>query len=286
MDNSSSLNIESIAGEIERITYFNESNGFCVLKVKAKGQRDLITITANLPSIHAGEFIEAKGFWVNDKNFGLQFKASQAQVIAPNNIKGIEKYLASGLIKGIGTHYAKLMTDRFGLDIIAILDDNPESLLGLPGIGVKRLETIKKSWESQKTIRQIMVYLQTHGVGTARAFRIYKAYGDKAIEIISENPYRLADDIWGIGFKTADTIAKNIGIAADSIIRAKAGLRFMLKEASSQGHVALIKDKLLESTHKALDIPLKILNASIWLSDNFRLYFASTKAIALELSIP
>ncbi len=265
MSNPVNLNtkIESITGEIERVTYHNESNGFCVLRIKVKGNKDLITVTGNAVNIHPGEYIEANGFWLNDKNYGLQFKATNLKLISPNNLNGIEKYLGSGLIKGIGPHFAKVMVNHFGLNVIDIIDTNPELLLELPGIGQKRLAILTQSWQNQKAIRKIMLFLQSHGVGTARAVRIFKTYGENAIDIVTQNPYKLAKDIYGIGFKTADLIAQNIGIPKDSLIRAQAGLSHILQEASNQGHIALSKNDLIESTNKVLSISPDTINVAI-----------------------
>ena len=211
---------EQITGIIERVTYHNTENGFCVLRVKVKKHRDLVTVVGHSTSICAGEYVYGVGLWINDKNHGLQFKASFLKFMPPNTLEGIEKYLGSGLIKGIGPYYAKKLVEAFGEDVFDIIEHSPKQLIEIKGIGSLRADKISKGWTEQKVIREIMMFLHAHGVGTTRAVRIFKTYGNEAIALISENPYRLAKDIRGIGFVTADAIAAKMGIEAHSLVRA------------------------------------------------------------------
>lgn len=244
--------LESLAGLIERVTFFNDENGFAVLQVKTKGHRDLVTVVGSLPSVSAGEWLEADGRWVQDRQFGRQFRAEILKATPPTTLEGIEKYLGSGMVKGIGPVYAKKLVARFGADIFDVIETASARLEQVEGIGPKRRRQIKDAWETQKTIRQIMVFLHSHGVSTSRAVRIHKTYGDRAIEIVRANPYTLARDVHGIGFKTADQIARKLGIPHDSPVRACAGLGHVLLEATSQGHCALPVPVLLDEAGKLL----------------------------------
>ena len=208
---------ESLSGLIERVTYSNEDSGFSVLKVKAKGHRDLVTVVGSLPSVSAGEWLTAQGRWVQDREFGLQFRAEMLTSTPPTTKEGIEKYLGSGMVKGIGPVYAKKLVDKFGEGIFDVIEKESARLEDVDGIGPKRRKRIKEAWEEQKVIRDIMLFLHSNGVSTSRAVRIYKTYGEDAIEKVRSDPYRLAKDIHGIGFKTADQIAQKIGIPVDSL---------------------------------------------------------------------
>lgn len=255
--------VERLAGSVERVTFHSEESGFCVLRAKVKGHRDLVTVVGSAASITPGEFIECLGVWHNDRTHGLQFKARQLKVVPPSTVEGIEKYLGSGMVKGIGPHFAKVLVKAFGENVFTVIETDPEKMLSLPGIGKKRVEKITSAWAEQKVIREIMVFLQSHGVGTARAVRIYKTYGDEAIIKVTENPYRLALDIHGIGFKTADVIAGRLGIAPDSLIRAQAGVRHVLQEISNDGHCAAPVETLVAESGKLLQIPDAILEEAI-----------------------
>lgn len=257
------MTLEIIAGSIERVTFHSEKTGFCVLRTKVKGKRELVTIIGNAASVTAGEFIECRGIWINNKEYGIQFKAEQLQIIPPTTLDGIEKYLGSGLIKGIGPHFAKTLIKAFGENVFAIIESEPNRLTELPGIGIKRKAMIIAAWAEQKVVRNIMVFLQSHGIGTARAVRIYKTYGDNAIDIIRDNPYRLALDVIGIGFKTADALAMQLGIARDSIKRAQAGVRHVLQEFSSEGHCAIEQETLVKTTAELLEISPQIIIQAI-----------------------
>jgi exodeoxyribonuclease V alpha subunit len=246
--------VESLAGLIERVTFFNEETGFAVLRVKVKGHRELVTVVGSAPSISAGEWLVAEGHWVRDKEHGLQFKASVLKSSAPTTREGIEKYLGSGMVKGIGPTYAKKLVSHFGETIFDIIDQYSARLEEVDGIGPERRRRIKAAWTEQKLVREIMVFLHSHGVSTSRAVRIYKTYGENAIETLRANPYTLAKDISGIGFKTADQIAQRVGIPRDSILRACAGLTHCLGNAMGAGHCALPKRVLITETSKLLEI--------------------------------
>ena len=254
---------EYLSGTIERITYHNSDNGFCVLRVKVKGHKDLVTVTGNIPSASVGEYIKCSGVWHNDRNHGRQFKADFLKSLPPDTLEGIERYLGSGLIKGVGVHFAKKLVSAFGDKVFEIIENNPELLSTIDGIGKIRAQSICTNWQDQKIIREIMVFLQSHGVGTTRATRIYKTYGEKAIEVVSQNPYQLAKDIRGIGFISADTIAANLGIAKDSLVRAKAGIAHVLLEATSEGHCGLPKEILIQNSQKLLEIKKELVEQAI-----------------------
>ncbi len=254
---------EAISGSVERVTFHSEESGFCVLRVKVRGHKDFVTVTGSAAAIAPGEFIECQGNWLNDKNYGLQFKSHRLVVVPPTTLEGIEKYLGSGMIKGIGQHFAKKLVKAFGESVFDVIEETPDRLLELSGIGAKRKDRVVSAWAEQKVIREIMVFLQSYGVGTSRAVRIYKTYGNEAVAKVSENPYRLALDIHGIGFKTADTIAQKLGIPKDSLIRAQAGVRHVLQELSGVGHCASQREKLVESSSQLLEISPELASTAI-----------------------
>ena len=202
-----------MAGLVERVTFHNPETGFCVLRIKARGHRDLVTAVGHAAMISAGEWITASGEWTNDRTHGRQFRVRFLKASAPSSVEGIEKYLGSGMIRGIGPVYATRMVRLFGTDVFDIIEASPARLREVEGIGPKRADRITAAWADQKRIREIMVFLHQHGVGTARAVRIFKTYGADAVQVMSENPYRLARDIRGIGFRTADLIAERLGMS-------------------------------------------------------------------------
>ena len=259
----SEQHVEWLQGSVEHVTFHSEETGFCVLRTKVKGHRDLVTVIGNAASITAGEYIECQGCWVNDKQHGLQFKAQDLKTVQPTTLAGIEKYLGSGMVKGIGPHFAKKLVKAFGEDVFTVIEQEPHRLTALAGIGEKRKQQVISAWSEQKAIRSIMVFLQSHGVGTARSVRIYKTYGDQAIDRVTENPYRLALDIRGIGFKTADNLAAQLGIAKDSPLRAQAGVRHVLQELCDHGHCAAERSQLIEASHALLEISAPIVEEAI-----------------------
>src|ERR1700758_4183017 len=254
---------EVLAGLVERVTFHNEENGFCVLRVKARGQRDLITVLGHAAMIAAGEFVQASGTWVNDRTHGVQFRASFLRATAPTTVEGIEKYLGSGMIRGIGPAYAKKLVRAFGEAVFDVVEQEPSRLREVTGIGPKRAERIIAGWAEQKVIREIMLFLHSNGVSTSRAVRIYKTYGAEAVQLISENPYRLARDIRGIGFRTADQIAAKLGIEKTALIRVRAGISFALTEATDEGHCGLPAEELVPLTQKLLEVPAGLVGTAL-----------------------
>jgi exodeoxyribonuclease V alpha subunit len=250
---------EPLSGLVERVTFHNSDNGFCVLRVKVRGHRDLVTVLGDAPSVSVGEYIQASGRWENHRDHGQQFRATFLRVTPPTSTEGMERYLGSGLIKGIGPTFASRLVVAFGEAVFDIIEGEPQKLLEVEGIGPKRAARITTSWAEQKVIREIVAFLQSHGVSTSRAVRIYKTYGPDAIPLVSENPYRLARDIVGIGFKSADLIAQRLGIAKTAMIRAKAGIVYALIEAVADGHCGLSEDQLLTSAEMLLEIPKETL---------------------------
>lgn len=254
---------EVLAGLVERVTFHSQETGFCVLRVKARGHRDLVTTVGHAAMISAGEWITASGVWLNDRNHGLQFKAHFLKTSAPSTIEGIEKYLGSGMIRGIGPVYAKRLVKAFGKDVFDIIEATPERLREVTGIGRVRAAKITAGWADQKVIREIMVFLHQHGVGTARAVRIFKTYGTDAVQVMSENPYRLAKDIRGIGFRTADLIAEKLGIEKTAMIRVRAGISFALSEAMGDGHCGLPRADLTGLAEKLLEVPMALIERAL-----------------------
>ncbi len=254
---------EVLAGLIERVTYHNGENGFCVLRIKARGHRDLVTVVGHAATISAGEWITASGEWVNDHTHGQQFKAHFVRTSAPTSIEGIEKYLASGMIRGIGPVYAKKMVRGFGEQVFDIIETQPDRLREVEGIGPVRSRRITAAWAEQKIVREIMVFLHSHGVGTARAVRIFKTYGSDAIQVMTENPYRLARDIRGIGFKTADAIAMKLGIEKTAMIRVRAGISYALTEAMDHGHCGLPTGELGPLAVELLEVSEELVQTAL-----------------------
>ena len=246
--------LDGITGLIERVTFHSEETGFAVLRVKAKGHRELVTVVGSLAAVTAGEWITAQGRWVRDREHGLQLKADFLKCAEPTSREGIEKYLGSGLIKGIGPVYAKKLVAKFGEEIFTVIDQYSQRLEEIDGIGTERRKRIKEAWREQKIVREIMVFLHSNGVSTSRAVRIYKTYGEDSIETVRADPYILAREIHGIGFKSADQVALKLGIPHDSILRARAGLDHTLAEATGAGHCALPREALLENAAKLLEI--------------------------------
>ena len=254
---------EVLAGLVERVTFHNSDNGFCVLRAKARGHRDLVTVIGHAAMISAGEWITASGEWVNDHTHGQQFKARFMRTSAPTSIDGIEKYLGSGMIRGIGPVYAKKMVQAFGEKVFDIIEAEPERLREVTGIGVFRAKRITDAWAEQKIIREIMVFLHSNGVGTARAVRIYKTYGSDAVQVMTENPYRLARDIRGIGFKTADAIAMKLGIEKTAMIRVRAGISYALTESMDDGHCGLPNAELVPLAVELLEISQELVQTAL-----------------------
>lgn len=245
----------TIKGQIERITYSDVENGYGVLKVKVPGRKDVVTAVGNFLAVTPGEFLSMQGNWSVHARYGEQFKVDHYETVRPATAEGIQRYLGSGLIKGIGPIMAGRIVSRFGEHTFDIIDDEIERLKEVDGIGQYRIEQIRKAWDEQKDIRELMVFLRTHGVSTAYATRIFKHYGKFSLAVLQENPYRLAMDVSGIGFLTADKIARNLGFPIDSAFRAEAGILYVLHEATKEGHVCVPHKWLLERAQKLLEIP-------------------------------
>ncbi len=252
-----------VSGLVEYVTFHNAENGFCVLRVKARGHRNLVSIVGHVASISVGEWITASGEWFDDGKFGMQFKARFLKTSAPESVEGIQKYLGSGMINGIGPIYAQKLINTFGKNVFDIIETAPERLRDVDGIGPIRAKKITKAWADQKAIREIMIFLHQHGVGTARAVRIFKTYHNDAIQVMSENPYRMTRDIRGIGFRTADAIAKKLGIEKTSKIRARAGLSFALHESMKNGHCGLPRETLCKLSQELLDLPQDVVQSAL-----------------------
>lgn len=236
---------------IERITFQNPENGYSVMKVKVKGYNDLVTLVGNLLEVPVGSVLLSEGDWKVDKRFGSQFVCQSWEEVMPATAYGIEKYLGSGLVKGIGPKFAQLIVRQFGLDTIEVIETDIQRLYEVPGIGKKRVEKIRESWEKQKDIKNVMLFLQGYGVSTAYAAKIYRQYGKDSIDKVKENPYRLADDIWGIGFKTADGIANKMGYEKNDIRRCQSGIIYTLNQLANEGHVFAEEEQLVKA---ALDL--------------------------------
>ena len=250
-----------LRGIVDRITFQNEENGYTVARLQVEGStaynNRLATIVGEMLSINPGETVVLEGEWTTHKQYGAQFKIESYQTVHPSTVEGMRRYLGSGLIKGIGPVTAKRIVDHFGKEALDVIERDPKRLVEVEGLGAKRAKWIIKAWEDQREIHNVMLFLQSHEVGTGYAVKIWKKYGQKAVELIRENPYRLSVDVWGIGFLTADRIAQKMGIPAHSNRRIQAGLLHVLNEAADkEGHVFLPEDALIESCAEALDVPV------------------------------
>ena len=244
---------------VERVTYQNETNGYSVIKCRAKGYADLITVVGSMPEVHVGSVLTLSGEWTVNPKFGRQFTVSGFEETLPATVYGIEKYLGSGLVKGIGPKFAARIVRAFGAETLNVIEEDPDALLRVPGIGKLRVERIKKSWDEQKEIKNIMLFLQGHDVSTTHATKIYKTYGSDSIRVVKENPYRLADDIWGIGFRTADTIAEKLGVEKETAVRLRSGLLYTLNRLSEEGHCYARRDQLLKTGSELLSVEESVL---------------------------
>ncbi|MCJ2107566.1 ATP-dependent RecD-like DNA helicase [Methylobacterium sp. E-041] len=255
--------IETLAGTIERVTFHNAETGFCVLKVQARGKRDLVPVIGHAPAIAAGEWITATGIWFTDRQHGLQFKADTLKATPPTGVEGIERYLASGYMRGIGPAMAKRIVALFGEATFEVIEADPERLKEVSGIGPMRAARIVSGWAEQKAVREIMIFLHAHGVGTARAVRIFKTYGYESIAVMTEDPYRLARDIRGIGFRTADAIAMRLGLTKEAPQRLRAGVSFALQTAMDEGHCGLPIERLIVLAQKLLEVDVALVRTAV-----------------------
>lgn len=247
--------MDELFGYIERITFQNHETGYTVAQLKENGKKDLVCVVGNLPSVSPGETIRCQGNWKQHLVYGRQFVVESYRIERPADVLGIKKYLSSGLIKGIGPKYAGRIADKFGTETLTIIDLYPDRLLEVEGLGSKRMEMISKCWSTQKSIRDVMIFLQSHGVSPVYAQKIFKTYGDQSIKKVQENPFHLARDIHGIGFKMADAIAQKLGIAKDATGRIDAGIEYILSERCNEGHVCFPVVELLTLTQEILEVP-------------------------------
>ena len=255
--------METLQGILERIVYESSDTGYTVGRLSARDHAELITVVGNLASINPGESLLLQGQWVDNPRYGRQFQIEKYETILPANVVGLRKYLGSGLIKGIGPKMAGLIVRKFGMDTMDVIENEPEKLARVPGIGRKRVKIIKEAWEAQREIKNVMIFLQSHDVSTAHAAKIYKTYENDAIPIVTEDPYRLADDIYGIGFVTADTIAQKLGIDKDAPQRVQAGIKYVLSQKADDGHVFQRRAELIEACQTMLEQELEAIEQGI-----------------------
>ncbi|MFC1842732.1 ATP-dependent RecD-like DNA helicase [Candidatus Dependentiae bacterium] len=248
--------LEELTGIVEKLIFQSDENGYSVFMLQLRGN-NTVTVTGHIPTIQPGQQVTVSGFWTMHSKFGKQFEAKNCQSCLPNSILGLKKYLGSGLIKGIGPVYAEKLVNKFGTEVLEIIENFPSKLGEISGIGPKRIEKITNAWQDQKEISKVMIFLQEKGVSTVYATKIYKTYGQEAISVINENPYRLADDIWGIGFKKADQIAQNLGFEKNSLKRITSGILFVVSQELSNGHLYVELEELKEKTVTILELDLE-----------------------------
>ena len=254
---------ESLAGYIDAIVYTQPENGFTVARLKEPRKKDLTVIVGYIPTVQPGETVVCKGTWKIHPSHGRQFEVTDYTVEMPNDVVGIQKYLESGLVKGIGPVFAKKIVEKYGANTLTVIDQTPRKLLDIPGLGQRKLESLIECWRAQKSIREVMIFLRTHGASPAYAQRIYKAYGDQSIEKVKENPYKLAKDIFGIGFKIADQIALKLGFTLHSTERISAGIEFVLWELSNEGHTCFPKKDLIPAAKESLEVDASLIKAEV-----------------------
>ena len=246
--------MEHLRCVVERITYQNADNGYTVLKCAVKNYSDLVTVVGTMPDTHVGSVLSLEGMWKMDAKYGRQFLVEKFEETLPATVYGIEKYLGSGLVKGVGPKFAKRIVEKFGKDTLDVIEETPDELLKVSGIGKVRVDRIKTSWQEQKEIKNIMLFLQSHEVSTSHATKIFKTYGSESIAIVKENPYRLADDIWGIGFKTADSIAQKMGIDKGKFVRLRSGIFYTLNKLAEAGHCYTTREQLIGRAKELLEV--------------------------------
>ncbi len=263
------LRMDSLSGSVVRITFYNEENGYSVIKLQpdeeayAQDSEGLVTVTGTLPEVTPGEYLSLSGEWQQHPKFGLQFNAEKLEQARPVTLEGLRRYLGSGMLTGIGPAIAERIVDRFGLDTIDVIEQHPQRLRQVPDIGPKRLKQIVEAWEGQKQVRAVMIFLHGHGVSSNLATKIYKHYGDEAMRVVEEDPYQLARDIFGVGFKTADKIAQSLGLPAEHPTRLEAGLVHTLNEMVGDGHVFASRDVLLQRAGELLAAPQNLIDEAI-----------------------
>lgn len=253
---------ERLRGVVERLTYVSE-DGYTVLRLKARGHADLVTVIGHLPDVSPGESLKMEGRWVHHAQYGRQFKCERCEQVLPATVEGIKRYLGSGLIKGVGPVTAEGIVRRFGLDTLRVLDEDPQRLREALGVGPKRAKLIARAWEEQKAIKEVMLFLQSYGVTTNLAVKIYKTYGDESLEIVQRDPYRLARDIWGVGFKTADKLARDLGLPSDAPSRVQAGVAYTLSQLADEGHVYVPEGELMAEASKLLEVQPELVGQAV-----------------------
>jgi exodeoxyribonuclease V alpha subunit len=254
---------EQLQGTVERVTYYSEETGYSVIRLDVPGQHDLVTVVGNLPEVQPGESLQLEGAWTTHQQYGRQFKVERCEQVLPSTVEGIKRYLGSGLVKGVGPVTATRIVQRFGTDTLRVLDEKPHRLREALGVGRKRAAAIAEAWEEQKHIREVMIFLSSHGVTTGLAVKIYKAYGDDALQVVQEDPYRLARDIWGVGFKTADKIARDLGLPPDAPSRVQAGVAYALGQQADDGHVYAPEPDLTQEAAELLNVPVELVTDAI-----------------------
>ncbi len=254
---------EELKGTVERITYYSEEDGYTVARFQPEGRSDLVTVVGNLMSVNVGASLRLEGFWTTHAKHGRQFKVMNYQTVLPATVEGIRKYLGSGLIKGIGPVTAKRIVKHFGLDTLDIIEHHPHRLREVLGVGKKRVEMVTQAWEEQRSIKEVMLFLQSHDVSTSLAVKIYKHYGDAALDVVREDPYRLARDIYGIGFLTADKIARKMGLPTDSPQRVAAGITYVLGQLADEGNVYAPQGRLIKEATEILDVPPELVETGV-----------------------
>jgi len=239
---------------VERITYQNPDNGYSVIKCRAKNYSELVTVVGSMAEVHVGAVLTMEGVWRVDPKYGRQFSMQSYEETLPATVYGIEKYLGSGLIKGIGPKFARKIVQKYGAETVNVIEEEPDRLLEVDGIGRLRVDRIKKGWQEQKEIKNIMLFLQDHDVSTSHATKIFRTYGNESIQVVQENPYRLADDIWGIGFRTADQIAEKMGFGHDRYVRIRSGILYTLNRLSEEGHCFSRREQLVSKAVELLEV--------------------------------
>ncbi len=279
--NSSSTPLDSLRGTIERITFYNEENGYTVARFLPEGKSNVVTVVGNLMGASVGESLRLEGVWLNHPQHGRQFEIKRFSLQLPATIEGLKKYLGSGLIKGIGPVTAERIVKHFKLETLDVIENDVGRLSQVDGVGAKRIEIIRRGWAEQKQIKEVMLFLQSHGVSTSLAVKIYKQYGDGALHVVQHEPYRLARDIFGIGFLTADKIARAIGIKEDDPARIEAGVRYVLGKFSDDGHVFARRDDLIRDSVDALGAPAQLVEEAIARLTKAEELYAEDEAIYL-----
>jgi exodeoxyribonuclease V alpha subunit len=286
---------EQLRGTVERVTFYSEETGYSVVRLSVTGQRDpsgqasgrgLVTVVGNLPEVQPGESLRLEGEWTTHQQYGRQFKVERCQQVLPATVEGIKKYLGSGLVKGVGPVTAARIVQRFGADTLHVLDEEPRRLREALGVGKKRAAAIAKAWEEQKHIREVMLFLSSHGVTTGLAVKIYKTYGDDALSVVQSDPYRLARDIWGVGFKTADKIARDLGLPPDAPSRVQAGVAYALGQQADEGHVYAPEPDLTKEAAELLEVPPELVAGAIEALDCEEIVHRETLVYPPPLSCP